>query len=124
VSNDEGESEIPFVPIVLLNPEPTSDLATGPSCGFTDLVDDATSYSAAYTYLSGTNWLFRFRLGNYAPNSKGYSILLDTDGLFGESGTLKDPNYTAGNPGFEIEIILVTNHGVRLYDADGTTSPV
>lgn len=124
VSNDEGESEIPFVPIVLLNPEPTSDLATGPSCGFTDLVDDATSYSAAYTYISGSNWLFRFRLGNYAPNSKGYSILLDTDGLFGNSGTLKDPNYTVGNPGFEIEIILVTNHGVRLYDADGTTSPV
>lgn len=123
VSNDEGESEIPFVPIVLVNPEPTSDLATGPSCGFTDLVDDATSYSAAYTYISGTNWLFRFRLGNYASNSKGYSILLDTDGLFGNSGSLKDPNYTTGNPGFEIEIILVTNHGVRLYDADGTASP-
>jgi hypothetical protein len=123
VSNDEGESEIPFVPIVLVSPEPTSDLATGPSCGFTDLVDDATSYSAAYTYISGSNWLFRFRLGNYATNSKGYSILLDTDGLFGNSGTLKDPNYTTGNPGFEIEIILVTNHGVRLYDADGTASP-
>ena len=123
VSNDEGESEIPFVPIVLVNPEPTSDLATGPSCGFTDLVDDATSYSAAYTYISGSNWLFRFRLGNYANNAKGYSILLDTDGLFGNSGALKDPNYTTGNPGFEIEIILVTNHGVRLYDADGTASP-
>ena len=65
VSNDEGESEIPFVPIVLVNPEPTSDLATGPSCGFTDLVDDATSYSAAYTYISGSNWLFRFRLGSF-----------------------------------------------------------
>jgi len=122
--SDETESEIPFVRLVLPNAEPTSDLATGPSCGFTDMVDNATSYSSAYTYLSGSgNWLFRFRLGNYATNSKGYSILIDTDGLFGATGALKDPNYVTGNPGFEVEIILVTNFGVRLNDVDGTTTP-
>ncbi|SKC43806.1 T9SS type A sorting domain-containing protein [Ohtaekwangia koreensis] len=123
VDNDEQESEIPYVAIILPNAEPTGDLATGPSCGFTDMVDDASFYSSAYTYLSGANWLFRFRLGNYATNSKGYSILLDTDGLFGNSGSLKDPNYVTGNPGFEIEIILITNIGIRLNDVNGTTTP-
>ena len=122
-TDDELQSEIPYVALILPYAEPTGDLATGPSCGFTDMVDDVTSYSSAYTYLSGSNWLFRFRLGNYATNSKGYSILIDTDGLFGSTGSLKDPNYVTGNPGFEIEIILVTNFGVRLNDVDGTTTP-
>ncbi|WP_165823948.1 T9SS type A sorting domain-containing protein [Pseudochryseolinea flava] len=123
VTDDELESEIPFVPIVHPNGEPTSDVATGPSCGFTDLVDAPSQYHSTFTYLSpANNWMFRFRLGNYASNSKGYSILVDTDGLFGASGTLKDPNYVVGNPGFEIEILLVTNIGIRLNDVDGTTA--
>jgi hypothetical protein len=121
--NDETESEIPYVRLLLPNAEPTGDLATGPSCGFTDMVDNPSQYSSAYTYYSGGNWLFRFRIGNYATNSKGYSILIDTDGLFGNSGSTRDPNYVTGNPGFEVEIILVTNFGVRLNDIDGTTAP-
>ena len=47
VANDEQESEIPYVAIILPNAEPTGDLATGPSCGFTDMVDDASFYSSA-----------------------------------------------------------------------------
>ncbi|MBL3656379.1 T9SS type A sorting domain-containing protein [Fulvivirga sediminis] len=120
VSNDNAESEIPYQTITVPEVEPTSDVASGPACGFTDFADDATRYVAASYVDASNNWLFRFRLGGYAPNSKGYSILIDTDNLFG-SGS--DPNYVSGNPGFEIEIELVTNFGVRLYDVDGTTSP-
>ena len=120
VSNDNAESEIPYQTITVPEIEPTSDVASGPACGFTDFADDATRYVAASYLDASNNWLFRFRLGGYAPNSKGYSVLIDTDNLFG-SGS--DPNYVSGNPGFEIEIELVTNFGVRLYDVDGTTSP-
>ncbi len=122
-ANDLSESEIPFRPLVVPGTEPTSDLANGPSCGFTDFVD-APGIFPVGTYLSGANnLLFRFRLGNYAPNSKGYSILIDTDNKFGNTGPNADPNYVSGNPGFEVEIELVTNFGVRLYNTDGTALP-
>ncbi|UII27487.1 T9SS type A sorting domain-containing protein [Fulvivirga maritima] len=120
ISNDNTESEIAYQPITVPEVEPTSDVASGPACGFTDFADDATRYVAASYLDASDNWLFRFRLGGFSPNSKGYSILIDTDNLFG-SGS--DPNYVSGNPGFEIEIELVTNFGVRLYDVDGTTTP-
>lgn len=127
IVNDETESELPFTRMVLPQPEPTSDVRTGPSCGFTDFVDAPNEYSSAYFYLhnngTDTSLVFRFRLGGYAPNSKGYSVLIDTDGKFGNIGENADPNYVAGNPGFEMEIILTTNFGVRLYNADGTANP-
>ena len=68
--------------------------------------------------------MFRFRLGGTANNSKGYSILIDTDQKFGATGPEADPNYVPGNPGFEIEVVLRTNFGVGLYDVDGTVNPV
>jgi hypothetical protein len=127
INNDEAESELPFTRMVLPQPEPTSDVRTGPNCGFTDFVDAPDEYSSAYFYLHNdgidTNLVFRFRLGNYAPNSKGYSVLIDTDGKFGNTGANADPNYVTGNPGFEMEIILTTNFGVRLYNTDGTATP-
>lgn len=124
ISNDESESEIPYVEIPGSSSEPNSDPLAGPSCGFTDLVASGGE-SSTYTYLDASdNLLFRFRLGSYAPNSKGYSILIDTDQLFGSSGPNADPNAITGNPGFEIEISLQTNFGVYLYNVDGTTSPV
>jgi hypothetical protein len=127
VADDEVESELPLQRLVLPFAEPTSDTRTGPSCGFTDFVDAPGVYSSSYYAMTvnggDTNLVFRFRIGNFAPNSKGYSILVDTDGRFGSSGATADPNAVAGNPGFEIEIILVTNFGVRLYNTDGTTNP-
>ena len=54
------------------------------------------------------NWMFRLRMGGIAPNAKSESILIDTDGLFGNTGSFADPNYTLDNPGFEIEIVLAT----------------
>ncbi|MGW9684420.1 T9SS type B sorting domain-containing protein [Flagellimonas sp. 2504JD1-5] len=122
-SNDELESEIPFIALPIIgDSEPDSDLASGPSCGFTDLVKSDNN-NTVYTYLDGgNNLMFRFRLGGTANNSKGYSILIDTDQSFGSSGPNADPNYTVGNPGFEIEIVLMTNFGVGLFNIDGTTS--
>lgn len=122
LSNDVGESEIPFVLIPGRQPEPTSDLATGPSCGFTDLVNAGSDFGV-FSYFDGANLMFRFRLGNIASNAKGYSILIDTDGYFGFTGPLADGDAVIGNPGFELEIEYVSNFGVRLYNANGTATP-
>ncbi|WP_089665701.1 gliding motility-associated C-terminal domain-containing protein [Gramella sp. MAR_2010_147] len=123
--NDETESEIPYTALPSVGAsEPDSDLGPGPDCKFTDLVKSENN-NTVYTYLDGTgNLMFRFRLGGTAENSKGYSILIDTDQKFGASGENADPNYIPGNPGFEIEVVLRTNFGVGLYDIDGTVSPV
>jgi gliding motility-associated-like protein len=123
ISNDETESEIPFVPLPIVAPEPDSDLGPGPNCGFTDLVKSSDN-ETLYTYSDGTNLYFRFRLGGTASNSKGYSIWVDTDQAFGAIDPNSDPNYVVGNPGFEVEISLQTNFGVGVYDIDGTTTPV
>ncbi len=124
VSNDVSESEIPFVGVPPLFPELSGDNTRGPGCGFTDLVE--FNGSGVYSYLDASNNLmFRFRLGNSIKGSKGYSILIDTDGKIGNSGANADPNYiggTKGNPGFEMEIVLETNFRVALYDVDGSTS--
>lgn len=120
VANDVGESEIPYRPLAQVEFEPITDLATGPGGGFTDFVDQGTA-AAASTYTSAAgNLMFRFRLGNIAPNSKGYSILIDTDGRIGSA----DPDAVAGNPGFEVEILLATNFGVRLFNVNGMGSGV
>ena len=114
-------SEIPYTAIPQLDPEPTADITKGPDCGFTDMVEDANSQSSYY-YTDNTNMLFRFRLGGAAPNSKGYSVLIDTDDRFGFSGLNADTNATAGNPGFEIEIVLRTNFEINAYNIDGNTT--
>jgi gliding motility-associated-like protein len=127
VADDQLESELPFAAFIFPGNEPTSDLNNGPDCNFTDFVDDAElNRSPAQKYLDANgNWLFRFRMGGIAPNSKSYSILIDTDGLFGNSGAFPDPDYTLQNPGFEIEIVLATGFGVFVYDVQNLNcSPV
>ena len=118
ISNDQAESEIPFSALVFPLNEPTSDIFNGPNCGFTDFVDSGTEDPALAYLDASNNWLFRFRMGNALPNAKSYSILIDTDGLFGNSGPLADPDYTANNPGFEIELVLATKFGVFVYDVE------
>jgi hypothetical protein len=79
VSNDQTESELPYTAVPVPSTEPTSDLGPGPDCGFTDFVDSGIE-DPVLNYISpANNWLFRLRMGNTAPNSKGYSILVDTD---------------------------------------------
>ena len=121
ITDDQLESELPFSSLIFPGTEPIGDINNGPNCGFTDFVDQGDR-DPAQKYLSPAgNWLFRLRLGGIAPNAKSYSILIDTDGLFGNTGPLADPNYTLNNPGFEIEIVLATHFGVFVYDVSNTT---
>ncbi|MBO9657815.1 MAG: T9SS type A sorting domain-containing protein [Chitinophagaceae bacterium] len=122
--NDILESKIPFKVVPPAINEPTGDLATGPSGGFTDIVQYVDG-SGFYLYKDATNVFFRLRIGNIVNGSKGYSVLIDTDAKMGTS----DPNYVApsgngpGNPGFEYEVVLQTNFQVAVYNIDGTTTP-
>lgn len=124
-TNDRGggESEINYKSIPILENEPIQDPLRSPACGLTDMVDSGSGDPVMF-YFDGTNFLVRFRLNKTSPNSKGYSVLIDTDQKFGFSGPNADPNAVAGNPGFELELVLKTNHGVGLYNVNGTLAPV
>ena len=121
--NDQTESEIPFVKMIFPGAEPFGDLTKGPTGGFGDFVDSGVEDPAQY-YFDGTNFVFRLRIGSGAPNSKGYSILIDTDGKFGYTGENADPDADVNNPGFEVEVSLQSNFGVFVYNIDGSTCPV
>lgn len=114
-NNDVSQSEIPYVPIE--NPDPTGDLFSGPTGGFADIVSNGV-----VAYFDGANFLIRFRVGDYSTNSKGYSVLIDSDQKFGFTGINADPNAVNGNPGFEVEIVLKTNFSVDVYNINGTTT--
>lgn len=120
-----AQSEIPYKYLPQRTTvEPNADLRVGPNNKFTDFADVAGGGNSVGFFVdANSNYLFRFRLGGSAPNSKGYSIALDTDNKFGFTGPNADPNAIAHNPGFEIEIVLDTNFGVRLFNIDGTVSP-
>lgn len=127
--SDQATSEIAYSGVRSYSTEPGGDISAGPAGGFSDFVQDGSNIGF-YQYFNGTNWLFRFRLGSIVAGSKGYSVLIDTDGKFGPSGANADPNYIAstsntnGNPGFEIEIVLETNSRIAIYNVDGTASPL
>ena len=129
VSNDITESEIAYKVVPPAITEPTGDLATGPSGGFTDIVKTVDN-SGFYVYSNGTNLFFRLRIGGIISGSKGYSILIDTDGKMGNTGPNADPNYVAptntsnGNPGFEYEVVYETNFQVEVFNVNGTQNPV
>ena len=118
-------SEIPYryLPQAITN-EPNADLRVGPNHKFTDFADVAGGGNSVGFFVDANgNYMFRFRLGGAAPNSKGYSIAIDTDNKFGFTGPNADPDAVAGNPGFEMEILLASNFGVRLYNINGTVNP-
>ena len=122
--NDVPEFEIPMKAFPTIGAgETLSDIRSGPNEGFSDfsINDNGT---ASYFYLDASNNLiFRFRLADFRPNAKGYTVLIDTDGKYGSDGDLDDdPNYTEENPGFEIAIVLRTKHDVQLVDIDGATT--
>ena len=127
--NDVTTSEIPYKVVPPVHADPTGDLFRGASGGFSDLVKGIDS-SGFYLFNDGANLLCRLRMGGIVSGSKGYSILIDTDGKFGNIGADADPNYvpatsgTNGNPGFELEIVLETNSQVAVYNVDGTSTPV
>ncbi len=111
---DEGPeySEIPYRPFPVYMDEPLADLKTGGSYGHTDFAPKVYANgklvgSPMASYFDGRNFLFRIRLAGQSSASKGYSILIDTDGKFDGS---------APNPGFEFEVLLATNFDVRVID--------
>ncbi|MCE2712964.1 MAG: hypothetical protein LW688_10555 [Cryomorphaceae bacterium] len=115
ISNDILESEIPFVTLIPAGNEPAADIENAPNCGFTDFVESVSGGldPAMHYYDASGNWLFRLRMGNISPNSKSYSILIDSDNLIGPADVA---TFNASNPGFEFEIVLATNFGITIYD--------
>ena len=116
-------SELNMVALPIVGIEPTGDLTTGASGGHTDIVNDGSSSNQScyilYKQVSGVYYLIiRFRIGSASTSSKGYSFLLDTDGVF---GTL----LTSNNPGYDKEVVLETGNSgkIAVYDhsASGTT---
>ena len=129
-NDDVANSEIIYEGIRAYSIEPFGDLRRGPDHKFSDFVPDASGNGVYHHFSAGNNVIFRMRIGSIMPGSKGYSMMLDTDGRFGATGANADPNYQAtttgtnGNPGFEIEIVLETNFRIAIYNVDGTSLPV
>lgn len=129
-TSDITQSEILYKIIKPVMIEPTGDLATGPSGGFSDIVKTVDN-SGCYIFNDGTNLLFRLRIGSIVSGAKAYNILIDTDLRLGASGSSADPNYIAatnsgnGNPGFELEVALETgsNGKIAIYNVDGIVNP-
>jgi len=114
--NDQlvSNNELPWQTLIPAGSEPNSDVQNGPNCGFTDFVESSVGgIDPVFHLTAGSNWLFRFRMASIAPNAKAYSIMVDIDNLIGPG----DDCYIPGvNPGFELEIVLATKFGVRIYD--------
>ncbi len=114
LGDDRLNSEIAFKTLIPAGEEPAGDVRNGPDCGFTDFVESVSGgIDPAFHYSNSTHWLFRLRMSDIKPNAKSYSILIDIDGKIGTESAA----YVQGeNPGFEIEIVLSTKFGVRIYD--------
>jgi gliding motility-associated-like protein len=115
------EFEIPMFGLPISEEgEVLNDIQAGSNCGTTELTVDSKGF-AVYGVLTTTNYLFfRFRVAKDRPSVEAYSILIDTDGKTGAA----DPNSTANNPGFEIDITLIKNQskGIYVYNIDGIES--
>ena len=128
-TDDIANSEILYKKVTPIIAEPTGDLLRGPTGKYSEIVRTLDG-SGFYLYSDGTNLLCRIRIGGIVSGAKGYSVMLDTDDKFGNTGSYADPNYQAatngnnGNPGFEFEIVLETNFRIAVYNVDGTSNPV
>ena len=101
----------------------------GTRCGITDLIPDSLNattlgYSVYAKRLVNNKLMFRFRVGDDNSSVESWSILVDTDGLFGPKPVAEGgegPNYTSDNPGFELDITLIkrNNAGVYVYNIAG-----
>ncbi|MCF8409444.1 MAG: T9SS type A sorting domain-containing protein [Crocinitomicaceae bacterium] len=118
------ESEIKLITFPSLEGEPHSDLTTGSNGGHTDLVANALNTNQS-SYVGVKNvggidyFIVRIRIGGASTATKGYSILIDTDGAF-SAGLL-----SANNPGYDKEIVLETGNSGRVaiynHTSGGTT---
>ena len=118
-STNDGPSfsEHAWIPLPTMENEPHSDLVTGANGGHTDIVNNGTGQSVYVLVktIGGIDYLMvRFRIGKASTASKGYSLLIDTDGAFG--------TVVGSNPGFEKEVVLETGTRVGVYTHTGGTS--
>jgi hypothetical protein len=121
---------VPFKPLKPYGGEPCCDLRRGADHRFSDFVPDNNN-NGVYFYYNATQsaYVFRMRMGTMSPGSKGFSLLVDTDLKYGNTGSYADPNYVAkttginGNPGFELEIVLETGFRLAIYNIDGKGEP-
>ena len=111
---DEFEIVMFGVPIIG-DGESLGDLQAGQDCGVTDLALDVEGFAIYGAHDDNDNLIFRFRLAGDKPSVQSYSILIDTDELIGS----EDPNSNSENPGFEIELTLIQNMEIRVFDIDG-----
>jgi len=121
---EDNELTFSAIPQVT-EPEPDGDIRTGSACGASDVVDNSTlGGDASYVYFDDVAQImvYRIRLAQDAAGAFGYSVLVDTDGAFGFTGSSPDNNAVTGNPGFEFEIRYVTGASNLLYvdDVDGS----
>ena len=115
------EFEIPMFGIPIYGSgEALADNQAGAKCGITDITVDSKGYGVYGVIDNSDNLIFRFRIGTDNPSVEAYTILIDTDGKMGAD----DPNATANNPGFEIDITLIKNKnkGVYIFNIDGIES--
>ncbi|WP_299701774.1 T9SS type A sorting domain-containing protein [uncultured Pontibacter sp.] len=103
-----GISEVPYRPIPTLATEPLGDVKNGTAGGHTDFAPP----SPFQVYYTGTNLMFRLRVGGISTSRRGYSILIDSNNSFAGTGT---------NPGFEFEVLLSSNFGVSVIRHEGTS---
>lgn len=115
-------SELKLIPLPVVSGEPVNDLSTGSNGGHTDIASFGNNSNQScyvlYKNVGGVNYLIiRFRIGGASTAPKGYSFLMDTDGVFGTIGA-------NGNPGFDKEIVLQTGSGgvVAVYSHTSTTT--
>ena len=113
-TQDWGEaSELNLIALPSLEGEPNSDLTTGSNGGHTDLVSNETNtIQSSYVgvkQVNGIDYLIvRIRIGGSSTATKGYSLLIDTDGAF-SAGLL-----SAVNPGDDKEVVLETGNSGRI----------
>ncbi|NJB85970.1 hypothetical protein GGR26_001738 [Lewinella marina] len=119
-TRDEGAgfSEVTYRPFPALANERLGDLTTGSAGGHTDLAPPASytgsTGSPIAAYYNGKQVMFRVRLGGSSTASKGYSVLIDSDGVFASPTASQPSNIT--NPGFEFEVVFASNFDVSIYD--------
>jgi len=81
-NNDVVNSELLYTAIKAYPIEPFGDLARGANHNFSDFVPDTAGSGVYYRFSVAQQIVFRMRMGGIVPGSKGYSILMDTDGKF------------------------------------------
>jgi hypothetical protein len=118
-STNDGPSysEHTWIPLPTMENEPHSDLVTGANGGHTDIVNNGTGQSVYVLVktIGGIDYLMvRFRIGKASTATKGYSLLIDTDGNFG--------TVVGNNPGFEKEVVLETGSRVGVYTHSGAST--